>query len=141
MRDFGVLTAVFLLLACAPASTQNKPACDCCNQQPTESTVCLTDAQMSKRVKHIEMENDLMGNHVNIDGIAAFQIVIGEDGHIVCAKAISGNPIAITLLMNAMNKWRLKPLVRNKLARRACGQLKLRFSIVENLSTVSVVRP
>ena len=96
---------------------------------------------MSDQVKHIEMQNDRMGSHVNVNGVAVFDLTVGKNGRIVNAKAISGHPLALPLLLRAMDKWQFKPLVRNETARQACGRLSLKFSIVENLSTVEVVRP
>jgi hypothetical protein len=96
---------------------------------------------MSHQVKHIEMQPDRMGNHVNVNGIAVFELTVGKDGRIVNAKAISGHPLALPLLLGATDKWQFKPLVRNETARQACGRLSVKFSIVQNLSTVEVVRP
>ncbi len=112
-----------------------------CGNSPDQTTICLTETQMSHQVKHIEMEPDRMGNHVNANGLAVFELTVGKDGRIANAKAISGHPLALPLLTGAMDKWQFKPLVRNETARQVCGRLKVRFSIVENLSKVEVVGP
>jgi len=96
---------------------------------------------MADQVKHIEMASDRMGNHVNLEGIAVFRLTFSKDGRIVCAKAISGHPLALPLLIGAMNKWQFRPYRQDEIARQACGQLRLKFSVVENLSAVEVVRP
>jgi len=140
MRHFVLLTAGLLILSARLTSAQDGLTCKCGNG-PDQPAVCLTEAQMSDQVKHIEMQNDRMGNHVNVNGVAVFEITIGKKGRIVNAKAVSGHPLALPLLLRAMDKWQFKPLVRNETARQACGRLSLKFSIVENLSTVEVVRP
>ena len=39
-----------------------------------------------------------MGNHVNVNGVAVFELTVGKDGHIVSAKALSGHPLALPTL-------------------------------------------
>ena len=65
---------------------------------------------MSDQVKHIEMQNDRMGSHVNVNGVAVFDLTVGKNGRIVNAKAISGHPLALPLLLRAMDKLQFKPL-------------------------------
>jgi len=96
---------------------------------------------MSHQVTHVEMEPDRMGNHLNLNGVAVFELIVGEDGHVVNARAISGHPLAIPLLIGAMDKWRFKPLVQNETARQVCGRLSVRFAVAQNSSKVEVVRP
>lgn len=96
---------------------------------------------MSDQAKHIEMQNDRMGSHVNVNGVAVFELTVGKNGHVINAKAISGHPLALPLLLRAMDKWRFTPLARNKTAQQACGRLSVKFSIVQNVSTVEVLRP
>ena len=140
MRRFILLTAELLILSARLTAAQDGLTCNCGNG-PDRPAVCLTKAQMSDQVKHVEVQNDRMGNHVNVNGVAVFEVTVGKNGRIVNAKAISGHPLALPLLLRAMDKWQFKPLVRNEIARQACGRLTLKFSIVENLSTVEVVRP
>lgn len=140
MRPFALLIAALLILLFDYGSSQDGLTRDCGNS-PDKLAVCLTETQMSHRVKHIEMQDDRMGNHVNVSGVAVFELMVGKNGHIVNAKAISGHPLALPLLLSAMDKWQFKPLVRNGTAQQACGLLRVKFSIVENLSTVEVVRP
>jgi hypothetical protein len=134
-----LLVAVTLSMCAASAYGQDKLTCDCGNGS-RHDTVCLTKTQMADRVKHIEMQNDRMGNHVNVNGVAVLELRIGKDGRIVNARAISGHPLALPLLLNTLNKWRFKPLVQNETAQQTCGRLSVKFSIVENLSKVEVVR-
>ena len=67
-----------------------------------------------------------MGNHVNANGMALFELTVGKDGRIANAKAISGHPLALSLLTGAMDKWLFKPLVRNETARQGCPWQKSR---------------
>lgn len=134
-----LLTAVALSLSAYSAYSQDKFTCDCGNGADHD-TVCLTETQMADDVKHIEMQSDRMGNHVNANGVAVLELTVGKNGRIVDAKAISGHPLALPLLLSSVNKWRFKPLRQNETVRQACGRLSVKFSIVENLSKVEVVR-
>ena len=82
-----------------------------------------------------------MGNHTNLRGIAVFEIVFSENGHVVKAEAISGHPLGLHLLLAALEKWQFKPYVQNGVAREACGRLKVKFSIVENVPFAEVLKP
>lgn len=134
------MTPALLILLADTGFARDGPTCDCGNS-PIKPTVCLTETQMSDRAKHIEMLPDRMGNHVNVNGVAVFEVTFGKDGHVVNSKAISGHPIALPLLTGAMHKWRFEPIVRNETARQACGRLRIKFSIVQNLSKAEVARP
>jgi hypothetical protein len=140
MKRSVLLNAALLIFLADSASTQDGLICDCGNS-PDQPTVCLTETEMSHQVKHIEMEPDRMGNHVNVSGIAVFELTVGKDGRIVNAKAISGHPLAFPLLIGAMDKWRFRPLLRNNTARQVCGRLSVKFTMIPNLSKVAVVSP
>jgi hypothetical protein len=140
MGSLLIKIALLLILSAVSTSAQNGATCNCENSSD-QPVVCLTEAQMSNQAKHIEMQNDRMGNHVNVNGVAVLELTVGKDGRVVNARAISGHPLALPLLLRAMDKWRFAPLVRNEIAQRACGRLSVKFSIVENVSTVEVVRP
>lgn len=129
-----------LILSAQAASPQDAPSCDCAGVQAA-ATVCLNEVQMSAQVKHIEMQPDRMGNHVNFRGVAVFELMVGKNGRVLNANAISGHPIAIHLLLGSVNKWRFKPLIEHGVARQTCGRLTVKFSIVENQPNVEVVRP
>jgi hypothetical protein len=128
MRNTVVLSAALAILS-ANYGAQDGLTCDCSSN---------TDRPIARLT---EMEPDRMGNHVNVSGIAVFTLIVGEDGRILNAQAISGHPLALSLLIEAMDKWRFKPFVGNHAARRVCGRLSVKFSIVQNLPKVAVVRP
>lgn len=128
------------MLFASAAFPQDEPPCHCAGKQAA-TTVCLTEMQMIAQVKHIEMQPDRMGNHVNVKGVAVFELVVGKNGRVLRAKAISGHPVAIPLLLGSVDKWRFTPLIRDGAERQACGRLTVKFSIVENQPKVEVVRP
>jgi len=99
----------------------------------------LKESQMSGQVEHIEMGADVMGNHVNVKGIALMEVTIDKDGRVLCAQALSGHPLAITHLIEASRRWKFKPYLKNGSAQRFCGRLRLNFSFVENKPSVEVV--
>jgi outer membrane biosynthesis protein TonB len=94
---------------------------------------------MSRQAEHIEMEADVMGNHVNVSGIAVVEVSIDKDGSVQCLQALSGHPLAITHLIAARRKWKFKPYLKGGSAQRFCGRLRLKFSFVENKPSVEVI--
>ncbi len=132
------MAKIFLVLAlCGLATAQPaKPACPC-----SVTIVCLSERQMADYAEHVEMENNVMGNHVNLAGIAAFGITYEKDGTPITGKVISGNPIAATHLLNSIPKWQFRPVSIKGKKKEACGRLSLRFKIVNGKSSVEVVKP
>ena len=139
----GFARCLVFLVGLSGLSTKTTRAtltCDCtCEEHHANSGASLTDAQMRQYVKHVEMEPDRMGNHSNLKGIAVFRIAFDRHGRVSCAEALSGHPIAISLLTASMERWRFKRFVQNGSAVRACGRLTLRFSVVEGQSAVEVI--
>jgi len=82
-----------------------------------------------------------MGDRVNINGVAVFEIIVGKDGHIMDARAISGHPLALAQLLGSASKWRFTPLNNGGIASQVCGRLNVHFSIVENQVKIKVVEP
>jgi TonB family protein len=111
-------------------------ACSC----EIENTVCLTQGEMAEHVAHIEMKPDLMGNHSNYSGEAAFVVGFDERGRVTGASAISGHPLAISHLMAGVSKWRFKPVVLRHQRKQACGRLVIQFAMKENVPSASPVR-
>lgn len=87
---------------------------------------------MQKQIEHVEMAPDRMGNHVNLKGVAVLEVRFGRDGRVACAKAVSGHPIAISLLISAIERWRFHAYRRNATALEVCGRVRLKFSISEH---------
>jgi biopolymer transport protein ExbD len=99
----------------------------------------LKESQMRSQAEHIEMEPDVMGNHVNINGIALMEVEVEKNGRVQCVQALSGHPLAIAHLIAASRNWRFKPYVKKGIARQFCGRLRLKFSFAESLPFVEVV--
>jgi hypothetical protein len=125
------------LALCTLLLAEDSRACDCTHAE----TACLTDIQMARHAVHIAMLPDLMGDHINVKGIAVFEVTFGRDGKVIHAKAVSGHPIAINLLLGAAPEWQFRPFVQDGTARRACGRLTVRFSMVESKASVVVLQP
>ena len=135
-KSMGRSTLLFIALIFS-AYGQDASTCNCGDGH----VICLSQAQIRARVKHIEMAPDRMGNHVNISGITVIEVIVGTDGHATNARAISGNPVALARLLESVNNWRFAPLMKDGTARRVCGRLNVQFSIVENQPRVKVVEP
>ncbi len=87
------------------------------------------------------MAPDLMGNHSNFRGLAVFNVIFDENGKVVKATAISGHGLGIHFLITAAGKWQFKPFVRNGKALKACGNLTVKFAMVENVPSAEAVSP
>lgn len=94
---------------------------------------------MGQHVEHIEMEPDVMGNHVNVSGIAVIEVAVAGNGRVRCVQALSGHPLAIAHPIAASRKWKFKPYLKDGSAQRFCGRLRLQFSFVENEPSGEVV--
>jgi hypothetical protein len=132
-----ILVIVLALLASGIAQETRVRSCDC----TTGKTVCISEAQMAGSATHIEMEPDLMGNHSNASGVVVFQLIVGKNGKVKNAQAISGHPIAISLLIGAVPKWRFQPFVEDGTKKQTCGPISLRFRILNNRTSVEVMKP
>ncbi len=133
-----VLSVTFALLFCLDDAVAKRTlSCPC----RTTGMMCLTEGQVSKQVSRIEMEPDRMGNHTNLRGIAVFQVTFDENGRVVSARAISGHPLAIEFLVTAAERWRFKPYLQNGVARKVCGRLRVKFSMIENKPSAEVLKP
>ena len=114
-----------------PPEAEDKRDCACAEH--------LQEAQMIGQIEHIEMGADVMGNHVNVKGVALFEVTVGNDGRLLCLQALSGHALAITHLTEASSRWKFKPYLKNGIAQQFCGRLRLNFSFVENKPWVEVV--
>lgn len=115
-------------------------ACSCDkNEDGKFAAVCLSNEQMLKYLRHVEMEPDKMGNHTNVKGVAVFKVAFDQQGRVDCAEMLSGHPIAVSLLNASMRKWRFRRFLQNGSPTRACGRLILKYSIVEGQSSVEAV--
>ena len=114
------------------------PAADAC-KCPATSGDGLSNSQMFHLVQHVEMSNDRNGEHVNIAGTAQFHLTVDRNGRVTCAGRISGHPIASSLIIETVRKWRFTPHCVHGVAKATCGTLILKFSIVEGQSTVEAM--
>jgi|ERR1039458_8286914 hypothetical protein len=136
------LAALAFALSTLAARAELTCACTCDGRDYGKvGAACLTNEQMLKHVKHVEMQADKMGNHTNVKGVAVFRLAFGKNGRVDCAETVLGHPIAVSLLNASMERWRFKRFLRNGTSVRACGLLTLKFFIVEGQSTVEAVTP
>jgi hypothetical protein len=133
-----IILAVWIALSiCGMHAFGASPlACAC----PDTADVCLADRQMSEHTQHVEMAADQMGHHVNLKGVAVVQVEIDETGRLVSAKGLSGNPLAINLLIGAVKAWRFESYLRDGIARKACGRVTIRYSVIENIPSAQVLK-
>ena len=95
---------------------------------------------MFERTTHVEMAPDRMGKHSNYYGVAVFQIGFDEKGYVTGADGISGHPLGVSHLMEAVSRWKFKPITVNGVKKRGCGKLWIKFAMRENVPSAEVLR-
>ena len=70
----------------------------------------LSSKETQKRIIHCEPAK-LLGN-IDAKGIVLLSVLIDPDGKVQCATALIGHPLMKKFAMDAVTKWRFKPVER-----------------------------
>jgi TonB family protein len=73
-----------------------------------------------------------MLGHGRLRGEVKLDVMIDGQGHVACASAIGGNPIAISSAMAAIRNWRFKPLIQRGKAMPVLGHLTIPYQCVKS---------
>jgi len=125
--------ALFVLLfsgtfACAQENTV--PCCNCESASGPAKAICLRPDQIRARVRHIEpLRPSGLDRNLNLIGTLVVEVRFGADGKVECARAIEGNPIALSAAMLALPKWTFKPLTSDGSPQPGCGRLTIRYRL------------
>ena len=127
-----VFTLILLLFGAAFAASGERadPCCPCGTGADHADAVRITADETRKHVDHIEpLQPSGLDKNLNITGILVVEVRFGTNGKVECARATSGNPIAIAAAMQALPKWTFKPLIVGGAPQPGCGQLSIRYHL------------
>ena len=135
---------VTLLLAAGACWSQTRPV-TCCKCDPRASAVqprdviCLGAKRMRGQVDHIEpLKLSGLGKGLNLSGTVLVEVRFDGDGRVVCSRAKSGHPIAIAAVIEAIPKWRFKPLTPNGVAKAGCGRITIKYRLGDRGSSTEL---
>jgi TonB family protein len=118
-----------LLLLFQGNSTPDKWVCTGDSKVPTERELTRFDAEaMKARVERCEIPQ--LPGMVDAEGYVSIELVVDEEGHVCCARVIevkapSGRKYLRTGALEAVKKWRFKPMVVEGKAKAYTGVLVL----------------
>ena len=108
-----------LLSGSAPADTLDlRKACD-----HPDGSVRLTAKQARERIRYSEPPK--IDGSICLKGKVLVLVVIGPDGLVQCASALTGHPYARQVAVQAVQKWRFDPVVVDGIAVAAFGTVSV----------------
>lgn len=138
------LTLIVVLFGAAFALAQDPlPGnCNCDSENCPKDALRLSADQTRKQVDHIEpLRPSQLDRNVALAGILVVEVRFRTDGKLQCARAISGNPIAIATAMEALPKWTVREWVAGDGAQRCrCGQLRIRYRLSNKEASIKLLR-
>jgi protein TonB len=93
---------------------------------PAEIRVGTADA-MKAATSKVQPQYPAVARQMKIAGHVEIEAVIGPDGSVASAKAISGNPMLTQPAIAAVEKWRFTPFTSNGEATKAVVTLGFDF--------------
>lgn len=92
------------------------------------STWLGSEDLMRRVVKKSDLTFPMLG-HGHLRGEVVLDLLIDEQGHVACARAISGHPIAIASAMASIQTWRFKPFVQRNKGIAVFGHLTIPYDV------------
>jgi len=56
-----------------------------------------------------------------LSGFVEIELLIGADGTVKCSRAVGGNPLAFSRVLECVAKWRFKPFLQNGIGTAVLG--------------------
>ncbi len=110
---------------------------------PDSKLPCLkeADAAMNKKGNPLWLSSDVLERRLvdrtqvpNIccrrgraNGFVKIELLIGADGSVQCSRAVGGNPLAYSQVLESVAKWRFKPFQQNGTRKAVLGRLSVRY--------------
>lgn len=138
IRPFALFVIIFGGIF-AFAQEHTVPCCNCGSDSGVAKAICLRPDQIRARVRHMEpLRTSGLDRNLNLVGTLIVEVRFGTDGKVECARAIEGNPIAISAAMLALPKWTFKPLTSGGSAQPGCGRLTIRYRLSSRSSSTKL---
>jgi len=135
---------LFFVVVTAGAVLAQSGSDACCRceggDRPRESrAACLTAKEMRNQLDHFEgLQPSGLGHGLNLNGTVVLDIRFDAEGKVVCSRARSGHPIAISAAMHAIPKWSFKPVRSNGTTRGGCGPITIKYHLRDQGSSSEV---
>jgi hypothetical protein len=94
---------------------------------------------MRSHVLHV-VPLELGEQHMRMRGTLVLRVQFHPDGTVSCARAISGNPLAIAYAMKVVPKWTFRAVDLKHKKYGGCGLLKVRYDLSDS-KRVTAVEP
>ena len=125
---FILLTAILLISVALWPQTPSggSPATD--EKSAGQTPAVLPDSTRLEVLKSFKAPYPLKAQEEGIQGRVVVKVTISQQGDVVGADVVSGDPILAESAVNTVKKWKFKPYVRNGKAVQAVMQLPFDFS-------------
>src|SRR5947207_316691 len=101
---------VVVLAGSAAGQVRSVACCECEGATRSDDLICLNAKQMRDHVDRIEpLKPSGLDKGLNLAGVVVVEVRFESTGKVVCARAKSGHPIAVSAAMEAVPKWTFKP--------------------------------
>jgi Gram-negative bacterial TonB protein C-terminal len=139
------MNRVLVMLVAASVGWPQTGSDSCCKcgsadlSELSTDVICLSAKDMRAHVDHVEpLRPSGLGKDLNIAGTIVVEIRFGSDGKVACARARSGNPIAISAAMEAVPKWTFKPIVLKGATKSGCGRITIKYRLRDQGSSTEI---
>lgn len=70
-----------------------------------------------------------LAKQIHLEDSVSVEIIIGTDGHVESARAVSGHPLLVTAAVSAAHGWRFEPTLLNGMPVRVTGIIVFNFKL------------
>jgi hypothetical protein len=126
MRPQYILAVLVVLLG-ASFGTKERPRLPCeypetvSRRYPNTAFSMSSDAMKQRATKRVDLSGSL--KQVDIRGTVGVDVLVGADGNVVCAKGVYGHPMLLSGVVEAVRRWRFKPVKENNVPVAYVGKL------------------
>jgi len=102
------------------------------NARLSAAKVWLSPEQAERRVRsRVEPTYPDAAREAHSAGDVVLEVLVGEDGSVVSARALSGDPVLTAAALDAVRQWQYEPYLRNQHPTQFQTDITLRFSLPE----------
>jgi hypothetical protein len=121
---------MLLTLVLTAAESTPAPCCKCEDAKLSNGAICLGAREMRDRVDHLEpLKPTGLDRGLNLAGVVVLEIRFESSGAVECARAKSGNPIAVSAAMEAVRKWTFRPILLEGKPKSGCGLVTIKYRL------------
>lgn len=130
---------IIVLSGLLSGQSHSVPCCNCEALGRSEDVVCLSAKEMRDHVDHVEpLKPSGLDRGLNLAGTVVMEMRFDASGKVACARAKSGNPIALSAAMEAVQKWTFKPVISSGVAKGGCGPITIKYRLRDQGSSTKL---